>query len=140
NTAIYVGSLDTKGTKRILTEQSNATYAPPGYLLFARDGTLMAQRFDVTKLELTGDVFPVAARIDQGTPNAFGFFSVSADGSVIAYCEGNRASRRLAWFDRDGSNLGFRGAEQEGYSPRLSPDGRLLAVVADDPASGNRDV
>ena len=46
NTAIYVGSLDSKETKRILTEQSNATYVLPGYILFGRDGSLMAQRFD----------------------------------------------------------------------------------------------
>jgi hypothetical protein len=32
--------------KRILTEQSNAVYVPPGYILFASDGLLLAQHFD----------------------------------------------------------------------------------------------
>ncbi len=74
NTAIYIGSLDSEETKRLLTEQSNAMYAPPGYVLFVRDRTLMAQQFNLSKLELRGDAFPVAAGVDQGTPSAFGYF------------------------------------------------------------------
>ena len=31
------------------------TYAPPGYLLFARDKTLVAQPFDAKALKITGE-------------------------------------------------------------------------------------
>jgi len=79
NTAIYVGSLDSSQVWRLTTEQSSSAYAPPGYLLFARNGTLMAQRFDARKLELTGDAFPVADAIQHLTANANAQFSVSAD-------------------------------------------------------------
>jgi hypothetical protein len=47
----YVGSLDSKETKRILEMDFNALYAPPGYLVFARESALMAQPFDAGKLE-----------------------------------------------------------------------------------------
>src|SRR5215472_14152578 len=39
---IYVGSLDSKETRRILYSQVSAMYAPPGYLLFVRESALMA--------------------------------------------------------------------------------------------------
>src|SRR4030095_2920216 len=42
---VYVGSLDSKQTKRILTSDIQAKYAEPGYLLFLRDETLFAQPF-----------------------------------------------------------------------------------------------
>ena len=58
NTAIYAGSPDSHEVKQIVLAQSQAMYAPPGYLLFAREGTLMVQRFDQAKLELTGEPVP----------------------------------------------------------------------------------
>jgi hypothetical protein len=140
NTAIYVGSLDSKETKRLLTEQSNAVYSPPGYLLFGREGTLMAQRFEPARLELSGNAFPVAGNIDHETPSSNAFFSVSADGSVIAYHEAGRAMEQLTWFNRDGSIQGIVGPKGLYGQPRLSPDGKRLAVHIPDPISGNRDI
>lgn len=140
NTAIYIGSLDSKETKRLLTEQSNAVYAAPGYLLFGRQGTLMAQRFDAGKLELSGEPFPVAANIDQETPSANAFFSVSRDGSVITFHEATTSLEELTWFDRGGHPEGVIGAKGLYGSPRLSPDGGRLAVWIPDPESGNRDI
>jgi eukaryotic-like serine/threonine-protein kinase len=51
NSAIYVGSLDSKETKSLLQVHSNTVYAP-GYLLFVRENTLMAQAFDADTLDL----------------------------------------------------------------------------------------
>ena len=49
---IYVGTLDSKATKRLLQTTVNAEFAPPDLLLFMRESTLMAQRFDASRLEL----------------------------------------------------------------------------------------
>jgi Tol biopolymer transport system component len=140
DTAVYVGSLDSKEIKRLLTAQSNAEYAPPGYLLFGREGTLMAQRFDTAKLVLTGEAFPVAGGIEHVTPSASALFSVSADGSVLSYMGASRAISQLAWFDRAGANLGSVGSPGEYTQPRLSPDGKRVALVTPDKESGNRDI
>ena len=43
--------------------ESNAMYAPPGYLLFTRESTLLAQRFNAERLELSGEAVPVAEGI-----------------------------------------------------------------------------
>ena len=140
NTAVYVGSLDSKETTRLLIEQTNAVYALPGYLLFGRQGTLMAQRFDAEKIQLSGEAFPVAGNIDQETPSANAFFSVSKNGSVIAFHEASRSLDELTWFDREGKTQGTIGPKGLYGWPRLSPDGRRLAVWMPDPESGNRDI
>jgi Tol biopolymer transport system component len=140
NTAIYAGSLDSKKTRRILTEQSNSFYVSPGYILFARDGSLMAQRFDAGRLELSGEAFPVAGNVDQETPSANSFFTTSADGSVIAYSEASHSTDQLTWFDLAGTNLGTLGPKGHFTMPRFSPDGKRLALTIPDPESGNRDV
>jgi Tol biopolymer transport system component len=51
--AIYVGDLESKEKLRILTANSNAVYAPPGFVLFLRERTLMAQPFDAGKRQTT---------------------------------------------------------------------------------------
>ena len=63
---INVASLDSKETKRILNVDSNVVYAPPGYLLFVREGTLLAQPFDAKRFEIMGDPVSVAEHCTEG--------------------------------------------------------------------------
>jgi len=140
NTAVYAASLDSEDVKRVLTEQSNASYIPSGYILFGRDGSLLAQRFDAGRLATSGDPFPIAGGLDQETASAEAFFSVSADASVLTYVEASQPVDQLTWFGRDGSKLGVVGPPSRYTQPRISPDGKRLAVVSPDPESGNRDI
>src|SRR5262249_44537512 len=43
---IYVGSLDGSEEKLLVRADSSVAYAPPGFLLFYREGNLLAQPFD----------------------------------------------------------------------------------------------
>jgi len=52
NSAIYVGSIDSKESKVLLNSEASAAYAPPGYLIFLRGRALMAQAFNADKLQL----------------------------------------------------------------------------------------
>ena len=114
---IYVGSLDTPGHTRLLNTTSSGTFAEPGYLLFLRDGTLMAQRLDIETLGFVGEAFPIAGRV--GVYNNFSsVFSVSRTG-VLAYASGTGgigSDRQLAWFDRAGKLL-----ERVGSAVRPGP-------------------
>ncbi len=60
---IYVGSLDSDLRKRIVATEYNAAYSPSGHLLFVKDEALMAQPFDATSLELSGEPFPVIEQL-----------------------------------------------------------------------------
>jgi dipeptidyl aminopeptidase/acylaminoacyl peptidase len=100
----------------------------------------MAERFDLQKLALEGDAFPVSGGIEQVTPSANAVFAVSANGGVLSYQAENRTSGQLAWFSRTGVNLGSIGPTGQYTDPRLSPDGKRVAVVVPDKESGNRDI
>src|SRR5262249_9799238 len=52
---IFVGTLDTGDSRRLLPETSRVIYVSPGYLLYMRDHALMAQRLDVRSLSTVGD-------------------------------------------------------------------------------------
>jgi len=84
---IYVSSLGGAPPKLIHEGQSRAIFAPPGHLLFARDGVLLAQRFDERSLQLLGEPRPLANRILHFRSNGGANFSAS-DRGMLAYTEG----------------------------------------------------
>lgn len=137
NTAIYVGSLDSKETKRLLSADSSVAYAPQGYLLFAREGTLMAQPFDVDTLRVTGAELSVVEQVSYA-PSGLAGFSVSENG-VLACMTGNPATQ-LAWFDRSGTQVGRLGQPAAYLSLRLSPDEKRVAVARTDPPALATDI
>ena len=124
---IYAGSLSSNEKKRVLSENSNAVYAVPGYLLFVRENTLLAQTFDETRLELTGDPVTVAERVMPAPTVRYAPFSISAD--VLAYREGGYSfTTQLVWMDRKGREMGAVGAAGLDFAPSLSPDEAQVAI------------
>jgi Tol biopolymer transport system component len=124
---IYVGSLTSKETKRLVASVAKAEFAPPDLLLFLRESTLMAQRFDPGRLELSGDPFQVAEQVGWSS-GGIGGFTVSANG-ILAYRTGGlNQGRQLIWIDRNGKAEGTVGSPALYENPRLSPDGKRLAV------------
>ena len=140
HTAIYVGSLDSNDVKRVMTAQTNAFYSPPGYLLFVRDGTLFAQPFDADERLLSGTAHLVAEGLSYTATSASARFGISANGRVLTFVEGSTANLQLGWFDRKGELLGRVGPPGEYIQPRISPDGKRIAVSQPDPRTGNRDL
>jgi Tol biopolymer transport system component len=139
---VFVGDLASGARKRVMIGNTRAIYVAPGYLLFVRDRTLMAQPFDTRKLATTGDAVPVAEQLDTavGPLGALGYFSASQNG-VLAYTSSGVAGRvQLTWFSRAGKKLDTAGAagDLEAYS--LSPDGESVVVARRDPQSFRFDV
>ena len=127
---VYVGSLGSQTMKLVLPGDFQAVFAPPDYLLFAREERLvLAQHFDLTRLEVTGEPFPVAEGVWSSLPNARA--SVSATGGVLAYINASLANTELAWFDRTGRPIGTVGepGPNQGQSPRIAPDGADVAIA-----------
>jgi eukaryotic-like serine/threonine-protein kinase len=136
----YIGSLDSKESARLPIEsESNVVYAPPGHLLFVQQGNLRAQPFDVRRLRSAGEAFPVAGPVQVSSIVGFGSFSVSDDG-LLAYVGGAAARfSRLVWTDRSGKETETIGVPGVHWDPRLSHDGRRLAVALED-SRGNSDI
>ena len=131
---MYIGSLDAdpgaQSRQRLLSTRVPAVYAN-GYVLFPRASTLMAQPFDIRRLELEGVPVPVAQNVAI-TWYLTGVFSVSANG-VLAYRTAKASeTRQLAWFDREGKTVATIGSPGTDWGVVLSPDGKR-AVVKDSP-------
>jgi len=141
NTAVYVGDVDSKTRRQVVAGSSNAVYAPPGYLLFLREGTLMAQPFDAGKAQTTGDPVAIAEQVDSSAGiGAQGQFSASQNG-VLAYASGGSSGNmQLTWFDRSGKPLGTVGAPGVLNWPAISPDGNTVATDRLDPQTGFQDL
>ena len=136
---MMAASLDPKQKPRkILDSDSLAQYAPPGHLLYVKEGTLVAQAFDASALKLTGEPVPVAEQMGA-TGNGLADFSVSANGALV-YRGGVSSETRLVWVDRSGK-AGPELDKSAGYgSTALSPDGTRLAMDISDSRSDKRDI
>ena len=126
--------------KRLLTDGLSPRYAPPGWLLYEREGTLLAQPFDANTLALTSDPIPVARRV-MVTIGIRAFYSVS-DNGVLVWRESGDDERRLSWFDRDGKRGSDVGPPNNSISQwlRLSPDGKQVVVQRPDPQTKVPDI
>ena len=111
----------------------NGLYAAPGYLLYVRDRTLVAQAFSPRQLEVTGEPVPLAENTPVNGTSGSVVFSVS-DTGVLAYETGIPGKlRQLTWVDRDGTSRGTVGEPGVVASPRISPDGEKFVVTLTDP-------
>jgi Tol biopolymer transport system component len=138
--ALCVGTLDSKESRELGPCDSRAEYAPPGYVLFARGGALVAQPFDLRGLKFKGDPAPITESI-RTQPFGGADFSVSQDG-VLTYASGSLQSGRLIWVDRQGRELETVPTTSlvNVLNLALSPDGRKVAVRTLEAQSRNRDV
>jgi Tol biopolymer transport system component len=139
NTGIYVGRLGSTDRSWLVEAQSAAAYAA-GHLLFVREGTLLAQRFDAATLRLSGEPFALVSNVAHNAVGANASFSVSADGRVLVHLMAADQRDELAWLDRRGARIGAVIAEGPFQQIRLAPDGRQVALVSSDRDSGNRDI
>jgi Tol biopolymer transport system component len=125
--AIFAGSLDSKDRHEILAVDTDAVYGAPGYLLFRRNDRLVAAPFDPESIKFREDPVELVKGIEYFPPTSKSIFSVG--GNVLAYTERSEARlSRLAWFDRTGRELAQVGPPGIYLGPRLSSDGRKLAI------------
>lgn len=136
---VFASSLDHPELRtKVADATSRAVYVPDadggqGYLLWTRDMTLLAARFDARRLAVQGE--PVALAEDTGsrTPGFEGSpaFSVSRTG-LIVHSRPPHEDAELRWFARDGRRLPLAGAGSESPADldyvRLSPDGNSVLL------------
>ncbi|MBZ5498056.1 MAG: protein kinase [Acidobacteriia bacterium] len=136
---IALMDLKTRQWRTLFQDAADARYLPPGYLVFLRQGILMASRFDADRMEAIGQPYPVVANVMQALGgqsddwhSGAGQFAISASGSVV-YAAGGMLpppENSLVWVDQKG------GSEQPAvpfkfpfFVPRLSPDDRRIAYA-----------
>jgi serine/threonine-protein kinase len=138
DTQVAVRSLVTGEQKVLVEAATDARYVTSDHVLYARLGTLLAQPFDMTRLEVTGTPVGVIEGVMHDVNSRFTIgnsgtaqFSVASNGT-LAYLSGGVApdgEYMAVWVDRHGAEteVGIPTRSVSGR-PRISPDGRRIAV------------
>jgi len=134
---LWIGDVDGAPPRVLLEHVNRPVYVAP-YLLFVREGTLFAQRFDEKKLQLEGKAATVADGVWSYSP--IGQAAAAAGGDTIVYANAFRASS-IRWLDRAGRDLG-EALPPNAYRPvmRFSPDGKRLVMDLTDLRTGSGDI
>jgi Tol biopolymer transport system component len=136
---IWLASFDSHESIRLLRADSQALYAPPGYLLFVRRQTVFAQPFDATDLKLSGKPEPIVEGVLS--EQVYGADFTASSNGVLAYRAGNlHALTQLTWVDRAGKRLGTVGPASRYANIELSPDGTRVALELLDATSYTKDI
>jgi len=125
---VKVVSVATGARKVLIEDASRPSYVPTGHIVFGRSGALFAAPFDLDRLEMTGEVVPVVEGVSTG-PN-LAEYDVSPSGTLV-YQPAAGGNNRLVWVDRSGKRTPLADSEPGSIflpDPRLSPDGRRVAV------------
>jgi eukaryotic-like serine/threonine-protein kinase len=128
DSGIYLAAVDSKERKLLLRNDSDAIYAAPGYLLFVRDNTLMAQRFNLRSLALEGEAKPVADHVAVNTDTWRSVLTASANGDLLYQHGAAGGGSQLVWYDASGKQgEPVLPENADYYNPALSPDASKLA-------------
>jgi DNA-binding winged helix-turn-helix (wHTH) protein/Tol biopolymer transport system component len=124
----YLGSLDSTDTVKLLDAScSSVTFAEPGFLLYVRDGNVMAQRFDAARQRVDGAPQAIAStRTETTVELRVGAVSTSRNG--ILTFGGDSSVPQLTWYTRDGRSQGRIQSQWPLHNPTISPDDRYVAA------------
>ncbi|HWE53560.1 MAG TPA: protein kinase [Bryobacteraceae bacterium] len=143
--AEFVASIDdAPGAKPrlIVNTEDGASFVPaddgkPGWLLYLREGTLMAQPFDPEKLVLAGTPSPLPMKLGVSFNTAL--FAASRD--LIVYRTGTAGRQnQMAWFDaKTGRNVGSVG--EPGFITTMAVSGdETHAAYTKEDENGHSDI
>ena len=146
--AVFVGEVGTKDKTRLLAADSNVQYAP-GYVLFRRDATVLAQPFDAASLALSGGPVQIAGDVGFNLSNGRGYYSVSETGTLI-YFQGSSGAGtgrsgaqpgwQYGWHDRTGRLIADAGDPGPYGDLDASPDETLIAITRQEPGAPGSDI
>jgi serine/threonine-protein kinase len=130
---VAVHSVVTGERRTLIQRGTQPSYALSGHLVYAQGPTLMAVPFDPQKLVVTGATVPVVEGILQSRFTGATQYSLSSTGSLIYVTAGAQAAEsRMVWVSRNGAEQPATAPARAYRVPRLSPDGRRVAVNIDD--------
>jgi serine/threonine-protein kinase len=126
---VVVHALETSQHRILVRGARSAHYLPPGHIVYASRGLLLAAPFDVSRLVVTGPPVQVLDDVRVG-PLGAPQFAVSSTG-LLAYIPGGEenAQRSVAWVDRRGQQQHLSIPPRPYSSPVLSPAGDRLALL-----------
>jgi serine/threonine-protein kinase len=130
--------LATRERRVIVKGASMARYVPSGHLIFAREGVLYAVAYDVERLTVSGQPFPILTGVAGDKTTGAVHFSVADDGT-LAYVPGSVTTgiRTLVWVDKAGNQTPVNIPRGQLNDLKISPDGSKVALLQGSSGSGD---
>ncbi|HKW68155.1 MAG TPA: winged helix-turn-helix domain-containing protein [Terriglobales bacterium] len=127
---------DTGAQQTLVEGGRDAHFVPPGYLVFVRQGQLLAAEFDLGQLKIRGTPRVVLENLEDMSERGFGLFDMSNTGTLTYLSDGLLTfESNLMWRDRGGKSQALVLKPDVYQSPRMAPDGRQMAITIGSPAS-----
>ena len=141
--SIYIASLDDGKALELGESDCPGGVAPADYVLFLRQGALVARKLDLPRLALVGDSRVVATGVTRGALGPWPQLTPSASTTgvlAIPALRGGSPLGQLTWFDRNGKITGAIAQpaepDAEYLNPVISPaNEKLVAANRMDPQS-----
>jgi len=127
--AIYIQNLASGKRDRVIQSFTRALWSPPGYLLFTRGESLLAQAIESRSHQLQGEAVTLAEDVLTNEANGRSTVAASENGMLVYRTSGGR-DRQIAWHDRNGKSVAIAAKPGPYRSLALSPDGKTLAVLS----------
>ena len=106
-------------------------YLDSGHLIYLNQGTLFAVPFSLARLEATSSTpTPVLADVAYSSTFGFGQVDISRTGTLVYRRSSGRGQLVASWVDRAGRSEPLLVRPGAYTFPRLSPDGRRVAVAS----------
>ena len=126
STPLGVLTLDDGHFRELEVTGFGPQYSRSGHILFARQGSIFAAPFSLRTLRVTGPAVSIARDAAVGGLS-IASFSTAADGT-LTYVAGTPPSARLYAVDLTGKSRALSAAIPYAGWPRISPDGRRVAL------------
>jgi Tol biopolymer transport system component len=137
---IYGGSLGSN-TKTFIATADSLVGVWKSYLLFIRDGVMYGQRFDTSKMKLSGEPRKIVDDSYYDEDSANSFASVASNGAFVYLPSSNSEwNVEVGWYDRSGHLLEKLFDDMSVATLSLSPDDSKIAFRKFEPKNGAFDL
>ncbi len=127
NPRIGVVAMD-GGKVQQLIEGLQGFYAPTGHLLFFRENSVWAVKFDPRSRGIGSTPVPVVSNVANDGP-VCGAWSFSNDGTLVYLPAVGPGTYNLVWVDREGREATLSSRPMAFRNPEISPSGDQIAVT-----------
>jgi Tol biopolymer transport system component len=129
-TETRIGSLDGRPPVRVALDgtSSRVRLDSRGYLVFAQNRVLIAQRVDLDNGALQGEPIRLSGEVFQNPPTGWAAVDVSRNG-VLAWRAPGVDDAQFEWVDREGRTVGVINAPDAYTNFDVSPDGSRIVAT-----------
>jgi serine/threonine-protein kinase len=130
---VKVADVDGRNPKLLVENAADPRFTQSGHLLFVRDFSILAQAFDLSRLELIGEPTKMIEDVDYDPRTGAAFYDISSDGTLVYAPREERLEDevvgRLLIVGPDGGPRPLNPVARAYQVPRLSPSGRSLLMI-----------